>query len=275
MAHTQREVLTALDTLAPLVYAESWDNVGLLVDPPAEERTIGRVGFTIDLTDGPHTELLDANVDLVVAYHPPIFGGLKRLKASQPGPRRLMQLIQRGIPVYSPHTALDAVPGGVADWLAEGLGEAATIDPITPSKAPLPVHEGQPVGAGRRVKLSTPTALTDLIPSLKAHLGLAHVRVAMAPAHAAGAPITTAAVCPGAGGSLFGELRGHVDLLVTGEMRHHDILSRVGRGTSVIVTDHTNTERGYLPVMAQKLARLLPGLEVIIATADRDPLEVV
>ena len=271
--YTFDEALQTLSALAPLQYAESWDNVGLLVDPPSDSpKTVGRIGLTIDLTDGPFEELMASEVDLIVAYHPPIFSGLKRLSASEPGARRLMRLIQAGVAVYSPHTALDAVPGGLNDWLAEGLGAASNVAPITYAKDPRPEHEYQPVGAGRHVTLAHPMPLADLFEPLKRHLGLDYLRVATPDERAL---VRTAAVCPGAGGSLFNTLRHPVDLLVTGELRHHDILAHVARGTSVIVTDHTNTERGFLPTFAQQLQARLPEAQVIIAESDRDPLSIV
>jgi putative NIF3 family GTP cyclohydrolase 1 type 2 len=66
-----------------------------------------------------------------------------------------------------------------------------------------------------------------------------------------------------------------VDLLLTGEMRHHDILARVAAGTTVIVTDHTNCERGYLPHLASRLrSGFGDDLAIQIAAKDRDPLSI-
>jgi putative NIF3 family GTP cyclohydrolase 1 type 2 len=106
---------------------------------------------------------------------------------------------------------------------------------------------------------------------IKAHLGLEHVRLSRAETTD---PISTFGVCPGAGGSVFEKLAA-VDLLLTGEMRHHDVLARRARGTHVVLTDHTNTERAYLPHFAQDLAKACPGLSVYVSRADTDPLRVV
>jgi putative NIF3 family GTP cyclohydrolase 1 type 2 len=81
------------------------------------------------------------------------------------------------------------------------------------------------------------------------------------------------AVCPGAGGSVFEQVD-EVDLLVTGEMRHHDVLSRASQGTSVILTDHTNSERGFLASLAKRLTDACLGLEVSVSKVDRDPLQI-
>ena len=155
------------------------------------------------------------------------------------------------------------------EWLARALG-AGELRPI----AHLP---GSPegFGVGRIIDLANPATLTELLPVIKQHLGIHQVRMAMAPRHRAGEPITRAAVCAGAGGSVFEQCRERVDLLLTGEMRHHDILYRVETGTSVIVTDHSNSERGYLPKLAQRLQQHFGGeLALHVASADGDPLTI-
>jgi putative NIF3 family GTP cyclohydrolase 1 type 2 len=101
------------------------------------------------------------------------------------------------------------------------------------------------------------------------------LRVATSGTHAAGTPIQRVAVCAGAGGSLFEKVHG-VDLFVTGEMRHHDVLAKLASGSSVILSEHTHTERGYLPEFARRLQELAEGqLQVLVSTHDADPLRTV
>ena len=138
---------------------------------------------------------------------------------------------------------------------------------------PCPAAKDNPkVGMGRSGRLAKPTLLTDLVAEVKKFLDLEYVRVATAERHAAGKPVKKVAVCPGAGGSLFSSVR-FTDLLVTGEMRHHDVLGRLAANTSVILTDHTNTERGYLPILAQRLSEDL-AIQTLVSTVDADPLVV-
>ena len=59
-------------------------------------------------------------------------------------------------------------------------------------------------------------------------------------------------------------------------MSHHEVLDAVARGTSVILSDHSNSERGFLAVVRERLgAQVLDSVTVVISKADRDPLEVV
>jgi len=263
-------VTDALKTLAPLSYAGSWDNVGLLIQGSRLDAPVSRVLLCIDLSRPVLEEALDVGASLIVAYHPTIFRGYKRLTDAHPEQSVILDLVRAGVSVFSPHTALDAAPGGVCDWLIEGLGALASRAPIEEVKG-LPEPLAGQVGAGRAGELVEAATLDALVARLKSHLGLPQVRIAAARDHAAGALIRRVAVCPGAGGSLFEKLRGP-ELFVTGEMRHHDVLARVARGESVILTDHTNTERGYLPVLGERLREALPELQSVISEVDRDPL---
>lgn len=259
--------LGVLEEIAPLRHAAEWDNVGLLVEPHAEA-TVTRVLLTIDLTEPVLAEALEHGVELVVSYHPPIFSGLKRLTQHSVGERVVLQAIAAGISVFSPHTALDAAPEGVNDWLAEALGPG-DVEPLEP------VPDAEGVGMGRGVVLHEPRELGALVGRIKQHLGLSRVRVAGTLRHDGGELVERVAVCAGAGGSLLAPLEGY-DLYLTGEMRHHDVAAKVARGESVILCDHTNTERGYLPRLADRLEELTGGeLEIFVSKRDHDPLEVV
>ena len=116
MAMQLSQVVRILDSIAPPRYAESWDNVGLLVGEVHAK--VERVLVTIDYTTAVAQEAIDLRADLVVAYHPPLFKAVKRLT----GQPLIQQALRHGIALYSPHTALDVAPGGTNDVLANLLG---------------------------------------------------------------------------------------------------------------------------------------------------------
>jgi dinuclear metal center YbgI/SA1388 family protein len=270
MSQTLSDVTQLLEQLAPLELAEDWDNVGLLLEPSGSlARPVTRAFFCIDLSERVLDEALERQVDLVVAYHPPLFKGQKRLRASAPSERVLVRALEAKLPIYSPHTALDAAENGVNDWLARGLGAGKSQALVPHTNAATP---NTALGAGRLLELSTPISVVEAVARLKAHLGVPTLRVAISGAQAAGGPIRRVAVCAGAGGSLFERVSG-VDLFVTGELRHHDVLSKLQHGASVILSEHSHTERGFLPEFAERLRVLARGeLEVIVSTLDADPL---
>ena len=125
-------------------------------------------------------------------------------------------------------------------------------------------------GQGRLLTLAKPMVLPDAIDRIQEHLSTAGVQVAAAENHSAGVPIRTIALCPGAGAEVVGGVE--ADLLWTGEMRHHDVLEAVESGRSVVLCGHTNTERGYLSVLGEKLLAALPDVTVHVSAVDRDPL---
>lgn len=114
-----KDIAGVVEQIAPLGLAQSWDNVGLLVGDP--ERRIKSILLTIDVTKAVVAEAKALRTDLIVSYHPVIWDGLKQVLAN--GPTGVVyELIHSGIAVFSIHTALDAVVGGVNDGLAEMLG---------------------------------------------------------------------------------------------------------------------------------------------------------
>ncbi len=255
-------LISILEDIAPLKGAAEWDNVGLHV---RGERPIGQVGLCIDLTESVWDEL--SGCDAIIAYHPPIFRGLKRLDGRTALDRTLLQVVRAGVHVYAPHTALDAAPGAMGDWLAEAMAPGASLRELRPVQ---PAAFDPAFGVGRRAELDTPTTLRAMLPRIKSWLGLAHVRVA----GDLDRSISSFAVCPGSGGSVLRGLS-KVDLLLTGEMGHHEVLAHVAGGGAVVLTDHTNCERGYLPHYAARIKQSAPHLSVRVSSTDQDPLAVV
>lgn len=254
-------VLTAFESLAPLRAAGSWDNVGLLLEGT---RPVRRVGLCIDLTEPVLDELEAAEVDLVYAYHPLIFKGLKRIGSTTGIERTVLRLVRAGRHLFCPHTSLDAAVGGMGDWLAGTLGDVQSVEPIEP------VAWDPAVGTGRKGQLATPTSLRALLPGIRAALGIEKLRVA----GDLDQPRHSFAVCPGSGGSVFRGLP-PTDLLLTGELGHHEVLAQVAAGGAVVLTDHTNCERGFLRVLQPRLEAVLPGVEFVRSGVDADPLVIV
>ncbi|MCO6490270.1 MAG: Nif3-like dinuclear metal center hexameric protein [Phaeodactylibacter sp.] len=116
-----REVAAYLESIAPPVYQESYDNAGLIVgDPNAEVRG---VLFCLDSTEAIIEEAIRKQCNLVIAHHPIVFRGLKRLTGRNYVERVVMQAIRHGIAIYAIHTNLDNVYfQGVNSRIAGRLG---------------------------------------------------------------------------------------------------------------------------------------------------------
>ncbi|KAB2575512.1 Protein NIF3-like protein [Lasiodiplodia hormozganensis] len=117
-----RAVVNAMRKLYPEALADkSWDNTGLLLEAPFDplRRNKNSVLLAVDLTRAVADEAIERNASIVVAYHPIIFRGLKSLTLANSQQQSLLRLAAKGISVYCPHTAVDAAPGGLGDWLAD------------------------------------------------------------------------------------------------------------------------------------------------------------
>lgn len=117
---TVQQVITLMEQLAPRSYAESWDNVGLMVGD--RNAIVTGVLTTLDVTAEAISYAIEHDCNLIVSHHPLIFKGLKQLSCDTAQGRMINQLIQHNIAVYSAHTNLDIAPGGLNDMLAERLG---------------------------------------------------------------------------------------------------------------------------------------------------------
>lgn len=123
---TVRAVAQFLETLAPLAYQESYDNAGLLVGDPAAAVT--GVLTSLDCTEAVVDEAVAKGCNLVVAHHPIVFKGLKKLNGKNYVERAVIRAIKADVALYAIHTNLDHVRGGVNFKIAERLGlEAVRI----------------------------------------------------------------------------------------------------------------------------------------------------
>ena len=72
------KIIAKIEQFSPLSLAGSWDNVGLLIEPSGP-KVVKKVMLTNDLTEPVMQECLNAQVDMIISYHPPIFRPLKRI----------------------------------------------------------------------------------------------------------------------------------------------------------------------------------------------------
>lgn len=125
---TVGDAAAALDTIAPPALAQPWDNVGLLIGDPQAPGT--KVLLCIDLTPAVLQEAIAGKFNLVMAYHPPLFKPVKRLRADSDGTDALVhRAIQSRLAIYAMHTAFDAAAGGPNDVLA-GLCGLTDTEPF-------------------------------------------------------------------------------------------------------------------------------------------------
>lgn len=115
-----KDVANCIEEIAPLPYAEDFDNVGLLVGNYTTEVT--GVLVTLDTLESVVDEAIQNNCNLIVSFHPIIFSGLKKLNGNNYVERVVIKAIQNNIAIYAMHTALDNSIVGVNAKICDVLG---------------------------------------------------------------------------------------------------------------------------------------------------------
>lgn len=117
---TIKQIISHLEELAHPSYQESYDNAGLITGN--ESWTCSGVTCTLDATEAVILEAKEKGCNLVVAHHPIIFGGLKKITGRTYVERCLIAAIKNDIAIYAIHTNLDNVISGVNGIMADRLG---------------------------------------------------------------------------------------------------------------------------------------------------------
>lgn len=217
---TVSEILEFFESFAPVVTAMDFDNVGLLIGDKSAE--VSRALLTLDITAETVDEAAALGCELIISHHPVIFQPLKRINTRDAA----YMLANRGISAVCMHTNLDlSEEFGVNTALADALG----VKNLRRSAV------GECLFIG---ELEERTDILSFAQSAKAALGCEGLRYTDAkPA------VKTVAVSSGAGGSeIFAAADEGADVLVTGEIKHHEINAANALGVDVIDAGHFKSE---------------------------------
>jgi dinuclear metal center YbgI/SA1388 family protein len=115
-----KDLTATLEQIAPLAYQESYDNCGLLTG--SAETEVSAVLITLDVTEEVVDEAIKKGCNLIIAHHPIIFKGLKKMTGSNYVERTVIKALKNDIAIYAIHTNLDHVMGGVNSKICQKLG---------------------------------------------------------------------------------------------------------------------------------------------------------
>ena len=124
-----KEIIQVIEQFAPLQYQESYDNAGLIFGQA--DREVTNVLLTLDATEAVIDEAVAKGCNLVIAHHPIVFGGLKKINGNSYVERVAIKAIKNDVAVYAAHTNLDNVRNGVCAQMAGmlGLEECRVLQP--------------------------------------------------------------------------------------------------------------------------------------------------
>ncbi len=117
---TISEITNFLETFAPLSLQENYDNSGLIVGNKND--TVSGILVCLDSLEAIVEEAIQINCNLIIAHHPIIFSGIKKLNGNNYIERTIIKAIKNNIAIYAIHTNLDNIRDGVNAMIAEKLG---------------------------------------------------------------------------------------------------------------------------------------------------------
>lgn len=126
-----KEVISYLESLAPLSSQETYDNCGLIVGDKSTE--ISQVLISLDCIESTVDEAIEKGCNLIISHHPIVFGGLKKLNGKNYVERTVIKAIKNDVAIYAIHTNLDNYQFGVNREIGERLG-LTNIQVLAPKK---------------------------------------------------------------------------------------------------------------------------------------------
>ena len=253
------QIIDILFESFPEDLAESWDNVGLEVGRADKE--VNKVYIAVDATDKVIESAISKGADLLLTHHPMIFKPLKRVTDGGFVSRRIIKLVKNDISYVAMHTNFDIC--AMAD-------EAASVLGMTELEA-LETSESGRGGFGRVGVLPNTITLEECARLVKDRFAIERVRLY----GDMDKKIKRAAILPGSGASAIADaIRLKADVLITGDVSHHEGIDAVMQNLAVIDSGHYGIEKIFVPYMEKFFKEKLPSVEVVCA-GDERPFAVV
>ena len=232
---TVKELYKFLDSRIPSALSCEWDNDGLMLCPEPD-REVRRVLLALDATAEVADAAIEGGFDLIVTHHPMIMKGLKAINDENYISEKAIKLIRAGVSVFSFHTRLDALEGGVNDSFASLLGLSA-VEPLE--------HNGEKIG--RIGMLPSPMNPEDFARKVKEALGAPYVLLGNA-----GRPALRVALLGGSGEDEVGAaIAAGADTYVSGTLKYHSLTDAREIGINLCEAGHFYTENHVCEVIRE------------------------
>ena len=249
------DFMVAYESFCPKELSVAGDPVGLQVGDP--EQNIHKILVTLDIREQTVEEAIKLGVDLIVAKHPLIFYPLTALTSLDEQQKLVLSLAQAGISVYTSHTNIDVISGGLNDYFCALLGmtDVEVLDD----------EEG--LGRVGNLPLMSLSALTE---NLKNAFELERLRVVTYD-RTLTQKIQRVALCGGSGGKLWSiAKRKGADVYITGDIYYHTGHEMLSNGLLGIDPGHY-IEKAFIPLVADKLREFYTDVEILESQTITNP----
>ena len=242
---TIKLVIQYLESIAPPFLQESYDNAGLIVGNPEDE--IKGILVSLDAIESVVEEAIKTGCNMIVAHHPIVFKGLKKITGKNYVERTIIKAIKNDIAIYAIHTNLDNILyNGVNEKIAEKIGlQKCKI--LAPKKLTFDNNE---VGAGIIGTLPNPIEESAFLHTLKKTMETScvkHTRLL-------NKPINKIAICGGAGSFLLPEaIKQEADLFITADFKYHEFFDA---NNQIVIADigHFESEQFTIDLLTKLLS---------------------
>lgn len=248
---TLKELMHLLESRFPVDKAEKWDNSGLQTGRKNKE--IRRMYIALDATTEVIRRAVSWKADLLLTHHPLTLGGIKNVTAESLTGGKFYTLIQNDICSYAMHTNYDALEMAPLAGSMMKLQKSEILE-VTGTD-----EKGAEIGFGRVGSLVRPVTLLECAELVKTIFQLEHVKIFGDTEQV----IQQVAISPGSGKSLIpAAIRKRAEVLITGDIGHHDGLDAVDSNLAIIDAGHYGLEHIFIAQMASFLKKEGKNLEI-------------
>lgn len=243
-----REIMNRIEQAYPKQAALDWDNVGLLVGRVDKE--VKKVYIALDATEESIEAAISSGADLLLTHHPMIFSPLKKITNEHFIGNRVVTLLQHDISYYAMHTNYDVL--GMAELSGTILGlNGMDVFEMTDSE--------RQEGIGRVGELKEEMTLEACCELVKEKFDLPSVKIFGNPKKL----VKRVAISPGSGKHMTKPaVKKGADVLITGDIDHHEGIDAVAQGLAIIDAGHYGLEHIFVEDMANFLGENMPEIMV-------------
>lgn len=251
------KILDFLCGFAPVEFAESYDNVGLLIGD--KNKDVKKVLITLDADEGVVDDAQKNGCDLIISHHPLIFTPIKRITEDNSISKSIIKLIKNDISLISMHTNFDSVNSGLCDLFLDKIAKTKDRTAI----------EGDPEnGLGRIAELNEEKSLLDVLDIVKKEFKIDNLK------HIGDSDkkIKKIAVCNGGGADFV--YKAHelgAQVYISGDFKYHHARFAYENGISLIDVPHYNAEIIFCEYLKDLLNKeFLNELDILVTDKNID-----
>jgi len=266
-----KDIMGLMEDIAPGHLAEDWDNSGLQCGD--RNWPVKHVLVALDPSPSVVASACKKNADLLITHHPLIFKPLKKLILDTPIGRIIDLSVRHRLAIFSAHTNLDSVKGGLNDFFAEKIGlknlsflVSGDIHPLLPVES----HHG----IGRVGELETPSSFAAFSEKIKTEFGLSSLKVS----GPLDMTVKKIAVCTGSGSGLMKQFFAtDADVYISGDLKFHDAKDSEINHRGLIDVGHFASEALMIDLIAGQLDKMIKknslGVRVEALNEEEDPFQ--